>query len=88
MLVASGREIAPVPYGQMPAIARNKVDLPQPEGPLTRMRAPASMTLVIGCSSGVPVGNVSASWSTVMCRDPFCVSVILLVDDGAVSRAA
>ena len=32
----AGIVIAPSPYGQMPAIARNSVDLPAPDGPVTR----------------------------------------------------
>ena len=44
----------PDPNGQMPPIARNKVDLPDPDGPVTRTWASAENATSVGGISAVP----------------------------------
>jgi hypothetical protein len=55
----------PVPNGQSPAIARNKVDLPQPEGPVTSACSPASMKRSSVATSGAPLGRCTDNPSIV-----------------------
>ena len=44
--------------GQMPAIERRSVDLPQPEGPLTRSEVPLPMVKEVSLRSSAPAGEV------------------------------
>ena len=48
----------PAPNGQMPAIARNSVDLPAPDGPVTSTRSPAEMTMSSAATSGAALRQV------------------------------
>src|SRR4051795_1567029 len=57
----TGTLIAPFPNGQMPAIARNSVDLPEPDGPLTSVRSLFAIVKVSAETSGVPFGNLTRS---------------------------
>ena len=41
----------------MPAIARNSVDLPEPDGPVTSTRSPGATTMSSAPTSGVAVGQ-------------------------------
>src|SRR5437899_11458562 len=43
MRLPFGIDSVPDPYGQMPASARNSVLFPEPDGPLTTTRSPASI---------------------------------------------
>src|SRR2546426_11235388 len=43
MRLPFGIDTVPDPYGQMPASARNNVLFPEPDGPLTTTRSPASI---------------------------------------------
>ena len=50
--------MAPLPNGQMPAMARNSVDLPAPEGPVTStLSPPGSIASVSAATSGWPFGS-------------------------------
>ncbi len=49
--------MVPAPNGQMPAIARNRVDLPAPDGPVTSTRSPAATVMSSAATSGVPCGS-------------------------------
>ena len=51
----------PVPNGQMPAIARNSVDLPEPDGPVTSVRSPLRKLNPSAVTSGLPFGSCTAS---------------------------
>src|ERR1700719_1221355 len=57
----AGIVIEPVPNGQMPAMARNSVDLPAPDGPVTRVRSPARRLNLVAETSGVAFGNRTRS---------------------------
>ena len=52
-----GIVIAPSPKGQTPASARNKVDLPAPDGPLTSTRSPSLIVMSFALISGTPLGS-------------------------------
>src|SRR5450432_4861297 len=65
-----GTEIDPLPNGQIPAMARNKVDLPAPDGPVTRVRSWLRMTKCSAATSGVPFGNLTRSCSRSMLSVP------------------
>ena len=52
--------IEPAPNGQMPAMARNSVDLPDPEGPVISVRSPLRRLNFSALTSGVPFGSRSA----------------------------
>ena len=53
-----GTAIVPVPNGQMPAMARNSVDLPEPDGPVTStLLAAARCAMPSAATSGVPFGS-------------------------------
>ena len=54
--------IEPLPNGQMPAMARNRVDLPEPDGPVSSVRSPLRRLKASAESSGVPFGKRSVSW--------------------------
>ena len=62
-LASIGTVTRPDPNGQMPAMARNSVDLPAPEGPVTSTRSPASSTRCSASTSGSPLGRRTARWS-------------------------
>ena len=51
----------PEPNGQIPAIARNSVDLPEPDGPVTSMRSPLRKLNPSAFTSGLPFGNCTDS---------------------------
>src|SRR5580692_3375643 len=57
----AGIAIAPVPNGQMPAMARNSVDLPAPDGPVTSVRSPARRLKLVADTNGVPFGKRTRS---------------------------
>ena len=61
--------IDPRPNGQMPAIVRNNVDLPDPDGPFSRMFSPLLKLMRLAVSNGLPLGSLSASSSSVI-ADP------------------
>ena len=50
----------PEPNGQMPAIARNSVDLPEPDGPVTSTRSPGAIVMPSASTSGTPFGSRTA----------------------------
>ena len=52
--------IVPEPNGQMPASARNSVDLPEPDGPLTSTRSPRLIEMSLALTSGTPFGSRTA----------------------------
>src|SRR5260221_410568 len=54
------------PYGQMPALARNNVDLPAPDGPVTKVRSLPLMLRWSVATSGVPLGKETRSCSRSM----------------------
>src|SRR5581483_2331036 len=70
-LAWAGIVTEPLPYGQMPAMARNSVDLPAPEGPVKRTRSPAEMLKLLAATSGSPLGSSTNRSSMLM------VSVVL-----------
>ncbi len=53
-----GIAIAPVPNGQTPAMARKSVDLPAPDGPVTRMRSWSVNAEAVGCDLRGSVGQL------------------------------
>jgi len=53
--------IDPLPNGQMPARARNSVDLPAPDGPVTKVRSLPRMLKLSAETSGVPFGSLIRS---------------------------
>src|ERR1700677_3246059 len=57
----AGITIEPVPNGQMPAMARNKVDLPEPDGPVTRVRSLPRRLKLSAETKGLPLGNLTRS---------------------------
>src|SRR5258708_33442822 len=57
----AGIEIEPLPNGQMPAIARNSVDLPAQTGPVTRMRSPLPRLKLLAETNGAPLGRRTRS---------------------------
>ena len=56
----AGTAIEPAPNGQIPAMARNSVDLPEPDGPVTSVRSPLRKLNPSAFTSGVPFGRRSA----------------------------
>src|SRR6266571_5079418 len=54
----SPREIEPPSTVSRPAIIRNKVVLPQPEGPTSTMNSPLSIVRLIPSTALTPPGNV------------------------------
>ena len=57
----AGMAIEPLPNGQMPAMARNSVDLPEPDGPVISVRSPLRRLKASAETSGVPLGSRSVS---------------------------
>ena len=49
--------MVPSPNGQMPAMARNSVDLPEPEGPVTSVRSPGAKAEAVGRDQRRAVGQ-------------------------------
>src|SRR5471030_1374295 len=66
----------PAPYGQIPAMARNRVDLPQPDGPATNTRSPACKLAETLLNSGLPFGNCRVKSSS--CRSDLSDSHTLM----------
>src|SRR3954449_7722591 len=60
----------PVPNGQMPAMARNSVDLPEPDGPVTSTRSGVWTENASAATSGVPLGRFTQSCSREILRLP------------------
>ncbi len=58
MVALAGMAMEPVPNGQMPAIARNSVDLPEPEGPVTSVRSSLRKLNPSAFTSGLPFGRL------------------------------
>ena len=56
-LASCGTITRPDPNGQMPAMARNSVDLPAPDGPVTSTRSPGENTMCSALTSGSPLGR-------------------------------
>src|SRR3954453_1379061 len=67
--------IVPLPNGQMPATARNRGDLPEPDGPGTSTPSAGLTVNAATLTSGSPLGKFTSS----------CSSVIALPFDGATS---
>ena len=63
-----GTTTRPEPNGQMPAIARNSVDLPEPDGPVTSTGSPRGILTLSDATSGVPVGRFTATSSSSTAR--------------------
>src|SRR5439155_6537633 len=59
----SGRRISPRPNGQMPAIARNSVLLPVPDGPVIRTASPRVTDTLTPPRSGWPFGSTRSTCS-------------------------
>src|SRR5512139_3125018 len=59
-LAPLGTAITPCPNGQTPASARNNVDLPAPDGPLTSTRSPRAIEMQLALTSGAPFGSRTA----------------------------
>src|SRR5207302_5841837 len=57
----AGTAIEPLPNGQIPAMARNSVDLPEPDGPVTSVRSPARRPRPSAATSGLPLGRFTMS---------------------------
>src|SRR6185437_9712748 len=55
-----GTTTLPDPNGQIPASARNSVDLPEPDGPVTRTRSPPVIVISAALTSGAPFGRRTA----------------------------
>ena len=51
----------PLPNGQMPAIARNSVDLPDPEGPASSTRSCGAIVMPSAATCGLPFGSAISS---------------------------
>ena len=47
-VASAGMAIEPAPNGQMPAMARNSVDLPEPDGPVSSVRSPRAKAEAVG----------------------------------------
>src|ERR1700682_6588618 len=62
-LAFAATTIEPLPNGQTPAMARNKVDLPAPDGPVTRVRSLLRMLKPSAETNGLPLGNLTRSCS-------------------------
>lgn len=67
-MLDSGSATRPEASGQIPASARNRVDLPLPDGPLSRMLSPGCTCSAVWASRRLPVG--SASVRSLACRPP------------------
>src|SRR3569833_1386111 len=55
--------IEPLPHGQMPAMARNRVDFPAPVGPGTRVASLGRMLKPLAETWAVPLGSRISSCS-------------------------
>src|ERR1700760_3664718 len=62
--------IDPLPNGQIPAMARNSVDLPAPDGPVTNVDSLARMLKLSAETSGLPFGNVTSSCASSIAPEP------------------
>ena len=56
-LASFGTAMAPAPNGHTPASARNKVDFPAPDGPVTNTRSPSLIERLLALTSGTPFGS-------------------------------
>src|SRR5260221_2427599 len=81
-----GTAIEPLPYGQIPAMARNKVDLPAPDGPVTKVRSWLLILKRSAASSGVPLGNLTRSCLRSILSLP--VDATISIEPGPVGWAA
>ena len=63
-MASAGNCVCPVANGQMPASARNSVDLPLPDGPLSKMLSPGPACSDAPLSSVAPVGSVKVKSRT------------------------
>ena len=68
------RATAPLAKGQMPASARNSVDLPLPEGPCSSTRAPGCACTLVCDSSSAPPGSARFSFAISIAADSLCAS--------------
>src|SRR4030081_3904252 len=75
-LASAGIAIEPLPNDQTPGRARNKVDLPAPDGPVTRVRSLLRMLKPSAETNGLPLGNLTRSCSR---------SILSLPGDGTTS---
>jgi hypothetical protein len=62
----AGISITPSPNGQMPEMARNSVDLPAPDGPVTSVRSPGRRLKLSAATSGAPFGSLTRSCGKVI----------------------
>src|SRR5262249_56811610 len=53
--------VVPETKGQTPAKARNRVDFPEPDGPLTSTCSPRFIDTLLALTSGVPCGRRTAT---------------------------
>ena len=60
MRASFGTLMCPEPNGHTPARVRNKVDLPTPDGPLTRTCSPRPIDTSRALTSGAPPGRRTA----------------------------
>src|SRR5271170_550533 len=56
-LAPSGMRMRPSPYGQMPEMARNSVDFPEPEGPASNALSPWGKARLSVATMRVPSGK-------------------------------
>src|SRR5258708_12843603 len=85
-LAMEGPAIEPLPYGQIPAMARNKVDLPAPDGPVTKVRSWLLILKRSAASSGVPLGNLTRTCLRSILSLP--VDATISIEPGPVPSAA
>src|SRR5450830_1468060 len=82
-----GIMIVPAPNGQTPASARNSVDLPEPDGPLTSTRSPRPIEMSLALTSGTPFGSRTAR-SLKVTLAPSLGATVIAGGDIATARAA
>src|SRR5947207_15901524 len=63
-MAIAGTAIEPRPNGQTPAMARNKVDLPAPDGPVTRVHSLLRMLKPSAETNGLPLGSLTRTCSS------------------------
>ena len=72
----------------MPAIARNSVDLPEPDGPVTSTGSPRGILTLSDATSGAPVGRFTATLSSSTARPSPVASTSITGGVCAAARAA